>query len=263
MKMTSNDPAGAAPVGSGGGTNTGGNAGGESGTSQVDASRGDETSGGDETSTVDATPPAEEEAAVKGPRDAGALFTFDTDSDFNVCEPGFFSPPCWQTSIDIDAGGLGGTIGPVADEAVVGHLPARALAWTGVFPAYDIGIRLYATFAANEDWTARTKLHFQLRVASGLLSLNSYELFIQGGFAASYGSIYQTSLAEDLVPGVSGDEGSTFHDLSIDLTSSSIDRRVLLAAAGLGVVLHSVTELPSGGVVPPPTVIEIDNVWLE
>jgi hypothetical protein len=216
----------------------------------------------------EAAPPVEEEAAVIPARGPGVLFSFDSDDDFRTCDPNAIIPPCWQSQIDSDAGGPSGTLMPVADDAIAGHLPPRALEWTAVFPGYDVNVRLGATFARNEDWTARTRLHLSVRVTSGFSSLRVYQLFVQGGVEASYGSIYTLGTPADLDPALPSDaDGSTFRDLSIDLTAPDINRTTLTAVAGIGIVLRSVaatappdagdepltTEIPDGGDGAPAT----------
>jgi hypothetical protein len=94
---------------------------------------------------------------------------------------------------------------------------------------------------------------------SGLSSILSYDLFVQGGIEAEYVSIYRFKLPDTLIP----EAGSAFVDLTIDFTAPDIDRRALLGAAGLGIALTAIAEPLAGEVAPAPTVIEIDNIWLE
>jgi hypothetical protein len=241
----------------------------------------DATTGLDEASDTATGPTTDDVSDVKVPRGPGVLFSFDLDSDFKRCNPGVLIPPCWHIAVEGDAGGSGGTFEPVIHEAVVGHSPERALAWTATYPGYDARVRLSATLAQNEDWAHLTRLHIEVYVASGLSSVHAYQLFIQGGVETGYGSIYQTGLPDDLLPrtyadGGSADDGSVdsgsvdsgsvdsgsdFHDLSIDLTDPSNDLTVLGAVAGMGIVF--LAESAESGAALLPTVVHIDNIWLE
>jgi len=189
-----------------------------------------------------------------GPR---TLFAFDTDAEFTQCAEDFIIPPCWLIAGG-DAGS-GGTFMPVADEAVPGHVPARALRWRATYDGFGSRSRLLATFASNQNWTLRTRLHFSLKVVSGFSSIMSYDLFVQGGVETQYAAIYQFNLPETLV----SEGGPGFVEVVIDLSRPSVDRSALVGVAGLGIALTAIQEPLGGEAAPVPTVIEIDNIWVE
>jgi hypothetical protein len=190
-----------------------------------------------------------------GPR---TLYSFDTDADLAACDENFIVPPCWIIATGDDAGS-GGTFTGVGEDAVPGHVPARALKWTATYSGFGSRSRLLATFASNQNWTSRTRLHLSVKAVSGFSSIMSYDLFVQGGVEANYAAIYQFHLPDTLLP----EAGSGFVELTIDFTGAQVDRQALLGVAGLGIALTAISEPLGGEAAPAPTVIEIDNIWLE
>jgi hypothetical protein len=238
-------------MGGTGGTVAVGGAGGAAGGVETGGMRGDEVNPPD-----DGGPPQEAAPPDTGPR---VLFSFDTNGDFTACDRASITPPCWITTRADDAGGPGGTFASVADDAVTGHTPARALAWTAPYPQYGAPLSILGNLPVNQNWTGRTRLHFPVRVTSGSSSVDSFDVFIQGGVEANYVSIYQAHIGADLL--ADSGAGSVFVDLTIDFTDPDVPKATLGSVAGVGILLRSITE--GSGSAPPPTVVEIDNIWLE
>lgn len=185
------------------------------------------------------------EASI-APRDSGptnVVFSFDADGDFTA----------WSTLNDIDGLSPGGLLLPVSDEAVPGHLPARALGWTATFTSYQTSVRAFALFSRAPDWTGRTALHFTVKIVSGLSSLRGFQIYFQAGgpgFASRY-------LDEQPIGDIA--DSASFHDISVPLTNTTITASVTF----IGFVLSAVSRPAGAGIIPPPAVVEIDNIWLE
>ncbi|HEY3593368.1 MAG TPA: hypothetical protein VGL13_05825, partial [Polyangiaceae bacterium] len=227
---------GSGDTGTGGTTETGGSAdsgpgnnGGSTGTGGGAAGTGDAVgtggaAGAGGSAGGDASGAGGDDGGTMGNPETGRkmLFSFDIDTDFNLCTGGAVLPPCWVTSIDELAGVTGGSFVPIADEAMTGHLPTRAAVWTSTFQNYAGSNRLVATFLSNEDWSRRKHLHFSLKVKSGLASVLSFDLFVQGGIEVNYAPIYQFHSTDDLT----AEAGSSFVDLGIDFTAAGVDMTV-------------------------------------
>jgi hypothetical protein len=258
--MAGDDPMGGSDVAGAGGDMSqamGGAAmGGSSGTGGDTNGAVDDASPGMTMSDNDGAPDVDE--IETGPQ---TLFSFDDDSDFHLCAGGIVLPPCWLISVDGMSGVDGGTLAPVADEAIDGHAPARAAAWSAIHQSYGGNVRVLATFSPDRNWSRRTRLHFNIKATSGVSSIDSFNLFIQGGVEVAYQSIYQFNLADQLAP---PEAAGAFIDFSIDLTSPDVNLAALNGVSGVGVVLRAVPMPDAGGdAVPPPTVIELDNIWVE
>jgi len=176
----------------------------------------------------------------------GVVFNFDLDSDFAF----------WDTLNDVDGVSTGGALVLVNDDAVPGHVPARALQWSVTFTNFQTGVRALAQFPQPMNWSGRKALHLTVKITSGAASLQSYQLYIQTG-----GPSFASRYLDEQPIGPIADNGTVFHDVSISLTNTTISASL----AFFGLVLHpaprasSSTSLPA----PAPAIVEIDNIWLE
>jgi hypothetical protein len=142
----------------------------------------------------------------------------------------------------------------VNDDAIPGHVPARALQWSVTFTSTQAAVRALAAFPQPMNWSGRTALHFTVKITSGAASLQSYQLYIQTG-----GPSFASRYLDEQPIGPIADSGMTFHDVSISLANTTISASVTF----FGLVLHPAPRASNSTGISAPILVEIDNIWLE